>query len=155
MKIELLLLGKTKEGYLEKGIQDYHERLSHYTGIEVKVIKVKRHQGKNEDGIKQYESCLLNGQLSSGSYRIALDSRGKQMSSEGLSTFLGNLEQRGVKKAAFIIGGPLGLAEEQLQKADHVLSFSKMTFTHDMVRLLLLEQLYRAYTIKAGEKYHK
>ena len=155
MKIELLFLGKTKIAYLQKGIQDYLNRLSHYTPVELKIIKVKKQQGKSEHEISQFESSLLNTCLSGGEYRIALDSRGKQMSSEILALFLSELEMRGVKKLCFIIGGPFGLAKEQIERADFVLSLSKMTLPHDMVRLVLLEQLYRAYTIKMGEKYHK
>ena len=155
MKIELLFLGKTKETYLEHGIQDYLKRLSHYNSVEIKTLKVKKQHGKSENEIKNYESSLFNSQLESNDYRIVLDNRGKQITSENLSELICDLEQRGVKKANFIIGGPVGLADEQLKKADLIISFSKMTFTHDMVRLLLLEQLYRAYTIKAGEKYHK
>ena len=155
MKIEVLLLGKTKEPYIEKGIQDYARRLSHYTSIDLTTIKIRSQKGKSVEEAQKYESRLLEENIRSGDFRIVLDSRGKQLSSEAFSRKISSLEQQGVKKACVIIGGPLGIAEEQLSKAHMVLSLSKMTFTHDMVRQLILEQLYRAYTIKAGEKYHK
>lgn len=155
MKIILLFLGKTKEDYLEKGIIDFSKRLSHYTSVEIKYIKVKKQKGKPDNVVRDYESSLLNTRIDAGAHRVALDAAGRQVSSEELSNIIVGLEQRGVKRMCFVIGGPLGLADEQRQRADLVLSLSKMTFTHDMTRLLLLEQLYRAYTIKAGEKYHK
>ena len=155
MKIELLFLGKTKDSYIEKGIQDFSRRLSHYTGVDLTTIKVKSQKGKSDEEVKRYESSLLEEYIRPGDHRIVLDSRGTSMSSEVFSQKISSLEQRGVKRACVIIGGPLGVAEDQLEKADMILSLSKMTFTHDMVRLFILEQLYRAYTIKAGEKYHK
>lgn len=155
MKIELPFLGKTKELYIEKGISDFHSRLSHYVSVDIKVIKTGSLKGQTAHQTKSSESKLIDHSVSSGCYRIALDSSGKLLSSEGLSGLITTLENGSVKKVSFIIGGPLGLADSQLKKADLVISLSRMTFTHDMVRLLLLEQLYRAYTIKAGEQYHK
>jgi len=155
MKIELPFLGKTKERYIQEGINDYHLRLSHYVSVEIKPIKSKMAKSRDENSLKNSESVLIDQNVSAGTHRIALDSCGKLLSSEELSSMLSNLEGRGVKRVSFIIGGPLGLAEEQINKADSVISLSRMTFTHDMVRMILLEQLYRAYTIKAGEKYHK
>jgi 23S rRNA (pseudouridine1915-N3)-methyltransferase len=155
MKIELPFLGKTKERYIEKGISDFHSRLSHYVSVDIKVIKTGPLKGQSAHQTKNSESKRIDQSVSSGCYRIALDSSGKLLSSEGLSGLITTLENQSVKKVSFIIGGPLGLADSQLEKADLVISLSRMTFTHDMVRLLVLEQLYRAYTIKAGEQYHK
>ncbi len=155
MKIEILLLGKTKSSYLQQGIDDYRQRLSRFTTVELVDIKVKKPAARSESEIKADESRLLDRKISDSAYRVALDSRGIQLSSEGFTLLLEGLEQRSIQRLSFIIGGPLGLAEEQLEKADQVLSLSMMTYTHDMVRLLLLEQLYRAYTIKAGTRYHK
>lgn len=155
MKIELPFLGKTKERYIEKGIIDFHSRLSHYVSVDIKVVKTRPLRGQSANQTKSSESTFIDQSVSPGCYRIALDSSGKLLSSEGLSELITTLENQSVKKVSFIIGGPLGLADSQLKKADLVISLSRMTFTHDMVRLLLLEQLYRAYTIKAGEQYHK
>lgn len=155
MKIKLLFLGKTKEDYLAQGIDDFSKRLSHYTRLEISYIKVKTLKGKSDPEIRAYESILLNNHIEPSAYRVALDSTGTQLSSEALSEMIDTLEKRSIKKLCFVIGGPLGLDNEQKLRADIILSLSSMTFTHDMCRLLLLEQLYRAYTIKAGENYHK
>ena len=123
--------------------------------MELVEIKVKNSSARSDSEIKAQESSQLDRRATEGSYRIALDSRGQQLSSEKFAALITELENRAVKNVSFIIGGPLGLAEEQLHKADLVLSLSTMTFTHDMTRLILLEQIYRAYTIKAGTSYHK
>ena len=155
MRLELLFLGKTKESYLAAGIEDYTRRLSHYLKVEVKTLK----EDKIKKGAPDYfliekgsEKLLQNVQ---GSFLVCLDRTGKQMDSPGLAAQMERWEMQGIKKISFIIGGHLGLSAAILKKADLILSFSPMTFTHEMSRLLLLEQLYRACTIKAGEKYHK
>ena len=155
MKIELPFLGKTKDSFIEQGIKEYSGRLKHYTGLNVSVLKVKRKNSWTEEQGRQEEGRVLLGALPPATLKIVLDSRGKQLSSEGLADLISRWEQQGRKQAAFLIGGPTGHSEEVLAAADLLLSFSRMTFTHDMVRLFLLEQIYRAYTIKAGEKYHK
>jgi len=155
MKIELPFLGKTKERYIQTGINDFHSRLAHYVSVDIKVINTRPLKGQTPVQAMSSESNLIDQNVSPGCYRVALDSTGKLLSSEDLSSFITSLENQSVKKVSFIIGGPLGLAGNQLKKADMVISLSPMTFTHDMARLLLVEQLYRAYTIKAGEKYHK
>ena len=155
MRLEVLLLNKTKESYLQQGIDDYLHRLKRYVVVELVEIKIKNPPTRTDSEIKAQESAQLDRRATKGSYRIALDSRGQQLSSEKFALLLSELEHRTVKTVSFIIGGPLGLAEEQLHKADQVLSLSAMTFPHDMTRLILLEQIYRAYTIKAGTSYHK
>lgn len=155
MKIELPFLGKTKERYIETGINDFRSRLAHYVPVDIKVIRTRPVKGQTAAQAIRSESSLIDQNVSPGCYRVALDSTGNLLSSEDLSRFITTLENQSVKKVSFIIGGPLGLADEQLKKADMIISLSRMTFTHDMARLLLLEQLYRAFTIKAGEKYHK
>lgn len=155
MRLELLFLGKTKEKYLATGIDDYAKRLSRYLKVEIKTLK----EGKAKKGVpenllieKESEKLMQNSQ---GSYLVCLDRTGKQMDSLELAKQMERWEMQGIKKISFVIGGHLGLSSAILCKADLVLSFSPMTFTHEMSRLLLLEQLYRACTIKAGEKYHK
>ena len=155
MKIELLLLGKTKDAYLQQGINEYVKRLSRYNAIEMIEIKVPRYGSRSDAEILTQESSLLDKKIRKGSCRIVLDSRGNQYSSESFAEFITTLETQAVSTSSFILGGPIGLADEQIAKADHLLSLSKMTYTHDMSRLILLEQLYRAYSIKAGTRYHK
>jgi len=155
MRLEVLLLNKTKEPYLQEGIRDYQTRLKRFNPIELVEIKVKKLSARSDSEIKNFESTLIDKRASEGSYRIVLDSSGQQLSSKKFASFLSGLERKSVQTASFIIGGPLGLADEQLRKADYILSLSSMTYTHDMTRLILLEQIYRAFTIKAGTRYHK
>ena len=155
MRLELLFLGKTKETYLAAGIDDYAKRLSHYLKFEIKTVKEGRiRKGEPERFIIEKESANLLQRVQ-GDYLVCLDRTGKQIDSIALAKQLERWEMYGPQKISFVIGGPLGLSATILKKADLVLSLSPMTFTHDMTRLLLLEQLYRACTIKAGEKYHK
>ena len=155
MRLELLFLGKTKEKYLATGIDDYAKRLSRYLKVEIKTLKERKaKKGVPENLLIEKESEKLM-QNSQGSYLVCLDRTGKQMDSLELAKQMERWEMQGIKKISFAIGGHLGLSSAILYKADLVLSFSPMTFTHEISRLLLLEQLYRACTIKAGEKYHK
>ena len=155
MRLELLFLGKTKEAYLAAGIEDFAKRLSHYIKLEIKTVKESKiKKGDSETFLIEKESETLM-QNTQGAYLVCLDRTGKQMASLALAAQFERWEMQGSKKISFVIGGPLGLSATILKKADLVLSLSPMTFTHEMTRLLLLEQLYRACTIKAGEKYHK
>ena len=153
MKHEILLLGKIKDSFIAEGVEEYLKRLQHYTKVELRYLK-----GKGKKGAlltTEQEGELLLANIPANAFVVALDVQGKSLSSEGLAEQVINWENTGTRNVCYLIGGPLGLSPSLLAKADLRLSFSKMTFTHDMVRLLLVEQLYRAYTIKAGEKYHK
>lgn len=155
MRLELLFLGKTKEKYLATGIDDYAKRLSRYLKVEIKTLKAgKAKKGETEKFLIEEESNTLLANVQ-GSSLVCLDRTGAQMDSLELAAQFERWEMQGLKKISFVIGGPLGLSETILKKANLVLSISQMTFTHEMARLFLLEQLYRACTIKAGEKYHK
>jgi len=152
MKHELIFLGKTKDNFIAQGIENYVMRLKHYSQIAIKTLKEKRAGGQAN---KEEEGRQLLDAVPAGWLKVALDSRGRQYTSENFAELISGWEQRGVKGVCYLIGGPTGLSPEVVDGADVCLSLSKMTFTHDMVRMLLLEQLYRAYTIKGGEKYHK
>ncbi|MGW8287231.1 MAG: 23S rRNA (pseudouridine(1915)-N(3))-methyltransferase RlmH [Desulfobulbales bacterium] len=155
MRFELLFLGKTKESYLAAGISDYLVRLNRYTATEIRILKegkVKKNEPENLLVERESDMLLKNVQ---GSYLVCLDRTGKQLDSLELADQIEKWELQGQKKVTFIIGGPLGLSQTILARADLVLSLSRLTLTHEMSRLLLLEQLYRAGTIRAGEKYHK
>jgi 23S rRNA (pseudouridine1915-N3)-methyltransferase len=154
MRYEILFLGKTKESFLTEGINEYFQRINHYARVSVKTVKTRKQCGSDEC-IKDKEGELLIANMDPLTCVVALDPQGVQYSSVGFSALVGRWEQAGIKHVTFVIGGPLGLSSTVLKKADWKISLSQMTFTHDMVRLFLLEQLYRAYTIKAGEKYHK
>ena len=153
MKHELLFLGKTKDSYIAEGIELYLSRLNHYTSASVSMLREKK--GKRGKSNKENQGVLLLKAVPQGAFSVALDSGGKQFSSESFSRLIADWELRGTRQICYLIGGPDGLSSDVVRSANLLLSLSKMTFTHDMVRLFLVEQLYRAYTIKAGEKYHK
>ncbi len=155
MKFEFLFLGKTKDTYLEEGISEYLSRLKHYTSVSINTLKVKQKKGSNQELIKKQEGHILLSNVPKGAIKVVLDSHGKQYTSDEMALLLGKWQNRGARQVCFLIGGPLGFSPEVLSQADLTISLSKMTFTHDMVRLFLMEQLYRAFTIQAGEKYHK
>ena len=155
MRFELLFLGKTRETYLASGIADYAKRLRRYTATDIKILKEKKPQkGEPENILIERESEVLL-QSAQGSFLVCLDRTGRQLDSLELAAQVERWEMQGQKKITFIIGGHLGLSPDILARADLVFSLSRLTLTHEMSRLLLLEQLYRACTIKAGEKYHK
>lgn len=156
MRYELLFLGKTREKYLEQGILDFHNRLSRYVELDIRVLKGKKVGDKEAEAkIKDEEGKLLLSRISPGAMVVALDPGGKALASEDLAEQLAQWETAGRRIISFLIGGHLGLSLDILSRADFVLSLSRMTFTHEMTRLLLLEQLYRARTIMAGTGYHK
>jgi 23S rRNA (pseudouridine1915-N3)-methyltransferase len=155
MKLELLFLGKTKDSFLSEGIDEYYSRLLHYVSVSVKTLKVKSKVQWNDTITRQQEGKLLLAHVSAGAFKVVLDSRWRQFTSEKMADLFDRWEQQGIKRISFLIGGALGVSAEVVQEADLLFSLSKMTFTHDMTRLILMEQLYRAFTIKAGEKYHK
>lgn len=154
MKHELLFLGKTKDAFITQGIEAYSSRLRHYTNFSISILKEKK-KGKRCKSLKDEQGDLLLKSVPAGAFIVALDSRGSQFSSESFAKKIEEWEVRGVRQVTYLIGGPDGLSSDVTGAANLLLSLSKMTFTHDMVRLFLVEQLYRAYTIKSGEKYHK
>jgi 23S rRNA (pseudouridine1915-N3)-methyltransferase len=153
MRHEIVLLGKTKDHFLQQCIDDYVGRLKHYTNFSLTLLNEKKQKKGSRQNLEKQGELLLGA--AKGTFKVVLDIQGRQLSSESLAEKISAWELQGLKHVTYLIGGPEGLSPEVLKHADMKLSFSKMTFTHDMVRLLLVEQLYRAYTIKAGEKYHK
>lgn len=156
MKIKIIVVGKTRENFLKLGEEEFQRRLARFCQFEPVVIKEEKiASNKSEPIIKQKEAERISSHLSGGALIIALDQRGEQFTSEKLADFLQQQMNQGCGEVTFIIGGALGLAASILKSADRVLSLSSMTFTHEMSRLILLEQLYRAFTILKGAKYHK
>ena len=149
------LIGRTKEAYLDAGIRDFTARLSRFVPVDLPVLREKHHRTEAEAVVKSQEAAALLEQAATTSLCVALDPGGAMLSSEDLAGHLVRWEHRGLSSVCFLIGGHLGLDSTVLDKADLVWSLSRLTFTHEMSRLLLLEQLYRACTIKAGHKYHK
>lgn len=156
IKIKLICVGKIKEDYLNKGISEYLKRLSGYSSVE--IIEVKDEKiiaNTSEDKIREIESNRILEKVNDKDYVILLDLRGKELKSEEFAHKLDDLISSGVGNLCFIIGGSLGVSESLRNKADYLLSFSKLTFTHQMMRMLLLEQIYRCFKINNNETYHK
>ena len=159
MKITLITVGKIKERYLEEAIREYTKRLNRYCKLEIiQAADEKTPDGASpslEEQIKDREGKRILSHVKDGMYVIALAIQGKMLTSEELAEKMDSLGVRGISHVAFIIGGSLGLSKEVLRRADFQLSFSKMTFPHQLMRVILLEQIYRRYRIIAGEPYHK
>jgi 23S rRNA (pseudouridine1915-N3)-methyltransferase len=159
VNISIVTVGKLKEKYLKLGIDEYLKRLNAYAKVEViEVADEKAPEELSESEmiqVKQKEGERILAKISQDTYVIALAINGKMQSSEELADTLDKLATYGKSKIAFIIGGSLGLSEEVLKRANEQLSFSKMTFPHQLMKLILVEQIYRAYRINRGEPYHK
>ena len=159
MKITLVTVGKIKEKYLEQAIAEYSKRLARYCKLEIlQVADEKTPEGASaavEEQIKEKEGERILSQVRDGSFVIALAIEGKMMSSEELAQKMDRLAVEGTSQITFIIGGSLGLSRKVLERAAFLLSFSKMTFPHQLMRVILLEQIYRSYRIITGQPYHK
>lgn len=158
MKIIIVCAGKLKERYLTAGMTEYKKRLVPFTQFEIREIHEEKMPENPSEAEKQQvlarEGERLLKQVPDGSYLYVLDVYGEEKSSEELSAELASLMTQGRSSITFLIGGAFGLSEAVRKAADCRLSFSRMTFTHQMVRLLLTEQIYRAFKIMRGEKYH-
>ena len=158
MKITIVCAGKLKERYLTAGMTEYKKRLTPFTQFEIRELHEEKMPENPSEAEKQQvlarEGERLLKQVPDGSYLYVLDVYGEEKSSEELSAELGRLMTQGRSSITFLIGGAFGLSEAVRRAADCRLSFSRMTFTHQMVRLLLTEQIYRAFKIMRGEKYH-
>ena len=155
MKILLLVIGKTDEDYLVTGIKKYVGRLGHYVSFEMKEIPdIRNRKTLSEEQQKKAESFLLLSQLQPSDQVVLLDERGKSYTSVEFSESLEKGMASGAKRMVFLIGGPYGFAPEVYERANDKLSLSQMTFSHQMIRLLFVEQLYRALTILNHLPYH-
>lgn len=155
MKIKLIVIGKTAFTYLEEGMEIYVKRLIHYTGFSIETVAdVKSAAAMEPEKLKALEAIAILKKISSKDLVILLDENGKQLSSEGFSGLVSKWMMMGDKNVVFIIGGAFGFGEELKKRATMEVSLSAMTFSHQMVRLIFVEQLYRAFTIIKGEQYH-
>ena len=159
MKITIVTVGKIKEKYLRDAVDEYSKRLSKYCKLEIiQVADEKTPENASEtveNQIRQKEGERILKYLKEDGYVITLEIGGKMLDSVELSNKLERLGVEGKSSVAFVIGGSLGLSEEVLKRADYHLSFSKMTFPHQMMQMILLEQIYRSYRILNHEPYHK
>lgn len=159
MKITLISVGKIKEKYLRDAIGEYSKRLSRYCKLEiVEVADEKTPDNASEtveNQIRQKEAERILKHIKDDSYVITLEINGKMLDSPGLAEKIENLGTKGESHLTFVIGGSIGLGDEVLKQSDFGLSFSKMTFPHQLMRVILLEQIYRSFRIINGEPYHK
>ncbi len=159
MKVTLICVGKLKEKYLSQGVEEYVKRLGRYCNPEITELADEKTPDNAsealEEQIKKKEGERILKALKEDSYCIALAIEGTMLSSEELAAKIDTLGISGVSHISFVIGGSLGLSEEVLRRADYKLSFSKMTFPHQLMRMILLEQIYRSYRIISNQPYHK
>jgi 23S rRNA (pseudouridine1915-N3)-methyltransferase len=159
VNISIITIGKLKEKYLKQGIQEYLKRLSSYAKVEIIELadeKAPENLSESEmEQVKQKEGERILAKISDDTHVIALAINGKQKSSEELAKEIDSLATYGKSKVAFVIGGSLGLSSEVMKRSNAALSFSKMTFPHQLMRLVLVEQIYRAFRIIRNEPYHK
>ncbi len=155
MKTVLIAIGKTDEEYLEYGIKKYSDRIARYAPFELKILPdVRRGKAIAEDQQKRQEGQMILKELAGGDVLVLMDEGGKELTSRGFADFYQQIANQGAKRLVFVIGGPYGFSDEVYQKANYKVSLSRMTFSHQMVRLIFAEQLYRAHTILRGEPYH-
>jgi 23S rRNA (pseudouridine1915-N3)-methyltransferase len=155
MKLTLLVVGKTDEKYLQEGIDRYKKRLEHYIDFRLEIIpdiKKGKNMMVNQQKFKEGE-LIMNKRAPAQEFHL-LDEKGKQMTSRKFAEFLQKKMASGIKELVFVIGGPYGFSDEVYEQADSKISLSKMTFPHQLARLLCMEQFYRAFTILKGEPYH-
>ena len=156
MYFHIFAVGENRNGYLSQGEDEFLKRLQHYCKIELHSVKSEKITcSQSPTKIRSAEGERLLKQIPKNSLVVALDRKGKNLSSEELAKNIADWQNRRKHHITILIGGPLGLSKDVLGRADFILSLSKMTFTHEMVRLIFLEQLYRCFTILRGEKYHK
>jgi 23S rRNA (pseudouridine1915-N3)-methyltransferase len=152
MKVKFFFVGKTHEKYLQEGNQIYLDRLMHYIPVELIVIPSPGSLS-SKDLVKKESEAILK-KINTKDFVILLDEKGKEFSSLQLADLMNNLMVRGVATIIFIVGGAFGVSENINKRANLILSFSKFTLTHQMIRIFLLEQLYRSMTILRNESYH-
>jgi 23S rRNA (pseudouridine1915-N3)-methyltransferase len=155
MKISLWTIGKNNEPYVKAGIDEFTKRVSRYFPVEWTIIPVPKNAGMlSEMDLKKKEAETILQWLRPEDYLVVLDEKGKQLSSEALAQFLQTRSNESSKNIVFLIGGAFGLDNQVLSKAKFTWSLSSLTFPHQLVRLILAEQIYRACTILRNEKYH-
>lgn len=159
MNIQIVCIGKLKEKYWEDAIKEYSKRLKRFANLEIIELKEARlpenASAADEEKVKQLEGEEILKKIKKGTYVITLEIKGKELSSEELAKKFADLALEGKGDIALVIGGSLGLSPEVSQRANFKLSFSKMTFPHQMMRVVLLEQIYRSFKINNNETYHK
>ena len=155
MEISLIVIGKTNARYLQEGIDEYIKRLKHYIPYSITVLPdIKNTKKLTEEQQKEAEGKLMLDALKPGDCLVLLDERGKEFTSVAFADYLQRKMNAGLRRLVFVIGGPYGFSQSVYDRADEKISLSKMTFSHEMIRLFFTEQIDRAMTIQRGEPYH-
>lgn len=155
MKIELILVGKTSKSYFQDAIEEYVKRISRYISFDVKIIPdLKNSKNLSEKQIKELEGVAVLKQIDSSDYVVLLDDKGKNFTSKEMAIWLEQKQAQSIKKMVFVIGGAYGFSADVYTRTNEKISLSKLTFSHQIVRPIFLEQLYRCFTIINGEPYH-
>ncbi len=154
MKIALHLIGKTDIDYIKSGISVFEKRLVHYVPFSTLVLNDIKNPPTNSDALKQKEAEIILSKIHPTDFLVLLDEKGIDMTSKKFADFLETKRDNGTQKIIFQVGGAYGFSEAIYQRANLQLSLSAMTFSHQLIRLIFMEQLYRAFTIIKGEKYH-
>ena len=155
MKIQLTVIGKTNQDFVQKGLDEFSNRLKHYIPFEINVIAdIKNTKNLSQEQQKEKEGELILKNFQPGDYLVLLDERGKEFSSLQFANYLEKKTHIVGKKLVFVIGGPYGFSQKVYEAASEKISLSRMTFSHQLIRLIFVEQLYRAMTILNNEPYH-
>lgn len=155
MKVHFWVIGKTTDHYLIPGIEEYIKRLKRYCQFEyIELPAAKIGKNATEQDTKTKEAIVVLEKLQKSDFLAVMDEVGKEFTSKKFADFIANHQMRGTKRLIFLIGGAYGFSNKIYERADIKIALSQMTFTHQMVRLIFTEQLYRAFTITKGEKYH-
>ena len=155
MRLVAICMGKTRERFVQEGIAKYLRYLKPYTGVEIKELREEKIQDlRAAPLVRKREAEKIFKAASPGAYLAALDERGHEFTSHEFAHYLNGLIESGVREMAFVVGGAMGLDESVAERANKVIALSRWTLTHEMARLVLLEQLYRAFTIIKGKTYH-
>jgi len=155
MKLTVICMGKTRERFIQDGIAKYSGYLKHYADCEIKKLKEEKiHDLKDAPLIRKKEAERIFASIPANAFLVALDERGQEFTSHEFAGFLSKALESGVRDIVFVIGGAMGLDESVTGRANKIIAMSRWTFTHEMARLVLLEQLYRAFTIIKGKTYH-
>ncbi len=155
MKVCVWTIGKTSESYLKEGLQIYLKKIKHYVPFEYEEWPaVKVHKSTSADQVKTLEANLIFSKIKNDDLLVLLDEKGKEYTSRGFSAQLNKWQNQSAKRMIFLVGGAFGFSEELYTRSNAKLSLSQMTFSHQMIRLFFLEQLYRGYSIQRNEPYH-
>jgi 23S rRNA (pseudouridine1915-N3)-methyltransferase len=155
VKLSIICMGRTREQFIQEGIEKYLRYLKPYAPAELKVLREEKVEDlKDAPRVRKLEAAKIAKAGSPGAHVVALDERGREFTSHEFAAFMDKASEKGIREMSFVLGGAMGLDESVTGKADTVLALSRWTLTHEMARLVLLEQLYRAFTIIKGKTYH-